>query len=131
MELKITSRDPKELLGDYFTKKDNIEAIISISSMVNMDRYDQEECNVEIKLRKKINLLGKERIVTTSLSKEEIKEVLKAILEDSGYDVVDITFDNGINYITEGYGMGERIVPRAYFNGVTVIIKKHEKVKVR
>lgn len=128
MELKIKVSDLKKILSLYYKKQDGIDSQIIISKSVENDRFG-EECNLEIILKRKIRLFGEERTVSERLSEDEVKEAIKDVFKDEGYEVYDVTYDSGVDHVWEGYGMGEHQESRAYFRGVTVKIK--EKVKTK
>jgi hypothetical protein len=128
MELKIKVSDLKKILSLYYKKQDGIDSQIIISKSVENDRFG-EECNLEIILKRKIRLFGEERTVSERLSKDEVKEAIKDVFKDEGYEVYDVTYDSGVDHVWEGYGMAEHQESRAYFRGVTVKIK--EKVKTK
>lgn len=129
MDVKLTPSELRELLANYYTKLDDIESKVTTSVSKNGDRYDHQSCYVEFKVIKKIQLFGKERVVSDPLGEEDVKKVLKKIFENEGYTVYDLTFDSGIKESWEGYGMGETKVYKPYFSGVTCKIRAKEKVK--
>jgi len=128
MELKIKVADLKKILSLYYKKQDGIDSQIFISKNVENDRFG-EECYLEIILKKKIRILGEERTTSERLSRDQVKEAIKSVLQEEGYDVYDVTYDSGVDHVWEGYGMGEHQVAKAYFRGVTVKIR--EKVKTK
>ena len=129
MEIKFTENDLKELLKEYFFRKDNIESDISINKKVGYDRYDQEECYIEVELKRKITILGREKIVSTKIYEEEIKNIFTEILIEEGYEVANLYFETGLKEEITGYGPAERTESRPYFEGLTVKLKENVKVK--
>ena len=56
--------------------------------------------------------------------------MITIVLERAGMEVSSVEMNSGNKSITEGYGMGERTVSRAYFNGIIIEAeKKLEKVR--
>ena len=129
MELKLTTTDLKELLSEYYYKRDQIDSKVVFNTTLERDMYNEEIERTEVKLKRKINLLGKDRVVDTVITENELKDTLKIILEEAGYILDNLTFDSGINYVTEGYGFGEQTIARPYFKGAIINIRKLDKVK--
>ena len=129
MDVKFTPSELKEMLANYYSKRDGIESKVVVHVESNYDRYGDEECYVEFTLVRKIKLLGKEKTVSDSLSHDDVKQAIKEIFINDGYTVCSVTFDSGLKYKWEGYGIGETRVSKPYFTGVSVKIKSKEKVK--
>ena len=133
MRLLFSKSETIELLELYYREIENADVTVNISAKsahlgYGMAEYDG--CLVTIKVKGTMSLLGKERSFEKELSNKEVTSMITIVLERAGMEVSSVEMNSGKKSITEGYGMGERTVSRAYFNGIIIEAeKKLEKVR--
>lgn len=66
--------------------------------------------------------------VKETISQEEFKKILRALFDLYGFELTNVTLNDGLNSRWEGYGMGEYEVKSAYFKGVTINVNKKKNV---
>ena len=119
MRLLFSKSETIELLELYYREIENADVTVNISAKsahlgYGMAEYDG--CLVTIKVKGTMSLLVKELSFEKELSNKEVTS--------------SVEMNSGNKSITEGYGMGERTVSRAYFNGIIIEAeKKLEKVR--
>ena len=126
-ELKISKKEFLGILSDYYTLK--LEKPIKVKEkhyIASVGYYETKEVVVEIYYQEQIEILGHLATKTTTITKEELKEILNQLMNNENYVVKDLNYETGTEY--EGYRMCETQVP--YFNGVTLkIIEKQKKLR--
>ena len=85
------------------------------------------DCIVEISYVGKTKILGDEVPITIGVNEEELKNIISFHLEKEGYSVKNLDMNNGLDYRTEGYGMGEHTESYPYFRGVDVYLNENVK----
>lgn len=92
-----------------------------ISTIIN--KYYREVYEIEGKTK----ILGEETPISIDISDNDLKTIIKYYLEQDGYSVTNIMIDKGLDYKTEGYGLGEHTESYPYFRGVEINIYGKEK----
>ena len=128
MELKLNEKDFRQIINLYYKNTFGADTQLVIEKSIDNDRFGPE-CVIDIIVRKKITILGKEVTATERLSFNDIERAVKETFAEEGYDAYEVKYDCGIKSDWEGYGMDEHQVTKPYFNGITVKIKENVKVK--
>jgi hypothetical protein len=88
------------------------------------DEYDGVTILAKVLYKNKINGVSEDVLIIA-----DMKRFTKVVLNDHGYDVNSIVFNAGIHENSVPTGIGERIVKKPYFDGITVDATKIDKMK--
>lgn len=130
MELKLSKIQIQKLLEEYYKEQEDITGKVTISTTKGYCGYGMSEyidCILDIKIKGKMELLGLEVPVEREISIEDLKSAISYFIEKTGHEVKSIHLDKGMSTKTTGYGMNERNVDTAYFEGVNVTIENKVK----
>lgn len=132
MNVKLSKEKVRNLINQYY--RDTYEAkgktsIKIYKGDVGYGMGEHEDCIVKITYQGKTKILGEETTFCLNISDNDLKTIIKHYLEQDGYIVSNMKIDKGLDYKTEGYGMGEHTESYPYFRGVEVNIKGKEKNK--
>ena len=132
MNVKLSKEKVRNLINQYYRDTYETKGKTSIKIYKGDFGYGMDEhkdCVVEITYQAKIKILGEETTFCLNISDNDLKTIIKHYLEQDGYIVTNMKIDKGLDYKTEGYGMGEHTESYPYFRGVEVNIKGKEKNK--
>lgn len=128
MEIVLNREVIKKLLILYYQKYENIDCNINIrASLEKVGWYEEEQCVVRICQIIENDLFGKVVKAKRELEEKEIKEALRIILLEKGYEMTGLTINNEIREKCSGYGMCEHYYNTPYFGGITIYTKELEK----
>ena len=130
MKVKLTKDKVRKLINQYYSEVLDIQGktIIRVSKdYVGYGMGEHMDCVVEISYIGKTKILGDEVSISIDVTDDELKNIISFYLEKEGYSIKGFDMDKGLDYRTEGYGMGEYKESYPYFRGVNVNI--NEKVK--
>ena len=130
MRIKLTKDKIRKLINQYYSEVLGIEGktLIKLSKeYVGYGLGEHLDCVLEITYVGKAKILGDEVSMSIDVNDEELKNIISFYLEKEGYSIKGFDLDKGLDYRTEGYGMGEHTESFPYFRGVNVDI--NEKVK--
>lgn len=133
MTLKCTKEEVINLIEQYYQQKEGRKVTARISAKKEcMGLYETEGCVTTIKVKEEMEFLGMRKEVETLITKKELQDIFNALLEEKGYIATNLTYDDGLHSTWEGCYMNERIVKKAYFDGITLeISNKKEKTLSR
>lgn len=126
MEVKLGMTELKNIFKKYYKEQENVEARVSIGVTREIDRFYEEHYS-EVKVTKKVNILGKDRTCTEILTEKQMKDILKEMLVNDEYEVEKIEFEYGTTSSMKGYGLAEETVYRPYFHALVTVTKKDNK----
>ena len=129
MNIKLSKEKVRNLINQYYREVYGIEGKTSIQVSKDYVGYgmgEHKDCVVNIKYKGKTKILGEESPITINVFDNDLETIIKYYLEQDGYSVTNIMIDKGLDYKTEGYGMGEHTEAYPYFRGIEVIIKGKE-----
>lgn len=130
MELKIDRKLTKEIIEQYYKEQFDIEGTVSITARKEtIGYYETVDCVTTIKLKGTMNVMNKKVPCEINVTPEETKNAFNYALGREGYEVENVTFDDGINETYKGYGPMEYKEYKPYFNGVNVQVKNNFKQK--
>ena len=130
MKVKLSRDRVRKLINQYYREVLGIEgkAIFSLSKdYVGYGSSEHLDCVLNITYVGKTKILGEDTSITIDVSDEELKNIISYYLEKEGHSLSNIEIDSGLDYKTEGYGMGECTVSYPCFRGVNVNIKDNVK----
>lgn len=128
MIIKLDKKRVKELLEKYYKDEYDSEGKIIMHVEKDYVGYGMDEhidCVVSATFIGKMDILGEETEFKVELYSKQINDVIRKIFEKEGYEVSDASCDSGLDYRTEGYGMGENTISYPYFKGVKVRINEN------
>ena len=129
MNVKLSKEKVRNLINQYYREVYGIEGKTSIlvsKDYVGYGMGEHKDCVVNITYKGKMKVFGKETQVSIEISNDSLKAIIKDYLEQDGYIVTNMKIDKGLDYKTEGYGMGEHTEAYPYFRGIEVNIKGKE-----
>ena len=132
MELKLDKKDVLTFIEDYYKKTEERVVKARIESQKVSRGYGRDEydvCSSVIKLEEEVTLLGSKAKLSSIVSESELKNIFTNILEESGYEVERIAFDDGLTHEQTGYYMYEQTFTKPYCNGLILNVKKLAKQK--
>ena len=132
MKIILGKDKVRDLINQYYRDIYETEGKTNIKIYkgdVGYGMGEHKDCVVEITYQAKTKILGEETTFCLNISDNDLKTIIKHYLEQDGYIVTNMKIDNGLDYKTEGYGMGEHTESYPYFRGVEVNIKGKEKNK--
>ena len=128
MEFTMTEKELNEFLNQYYSNYDGIKSFVTIQTKLGEDR-GTEFSYTEYKVIRSMNVLGKERYVEIEIREQDIKEAIKEALEEIGFTLEKVTFNNYLKKEYETYGIFPQAVAKPMFDGITVKYKEFEKKK--
>lgn len=130
MNVKLSNEKVRNLINQYYREVYEIEGktIINVyKDYVGYGMDEHKDCVVNIIYKGKTKILGEETPISIDISDNDLKTIIKYYLEQDGYSVTNIMIDKGLDYKTEGYGLGEHTESYPYFRGVEINIYGKEK----
>ncbi len=130
MNVKLNKEKVRNLINQYYREVYEIEGktIINVyKDYVGYGMDEHKDCVVNIIYKGKTKILGEETPISIDISDNDLKTIIKYYLEQDDYSVTNITIDKGLDYKTEGYGLGEHTESYPYFRGVEINIYGKEK----
>ena len=130
MNVKLNKEKVRNLINQYYREVYEIEGktIINVyKDYVGYGMDEHKDCVVNIIYKGKTKILGEETPISLDISDNDLKTIIKYYLEQDDYSVTNITIDKGLDYKTEGYGLGEHTESYPYFRGVEINIYGKEK----
>jgi len=132
MNIKLSKEKVRNLINQYYRDIYGIEGktCIQVSkAYVGYGMGEHKDCVVDIKYKGKTKILGEESPISIDVFDNDLETIIKYYLEQEGYSVTYFSIDKGLDYKTEGYGMGEHTESYPYFRGIEVNITGKEKIK--
>lgn len=130
MIIKLNIEKVRNLIHNYYKDIYGIEGKVVIKASkeyVGYGMMEHKDCLLNITFKGKTIILGEETSISIVISDDELENIIHYYLEQDGYSVNNIEIDKGLEYKTEGYGMGEHTESYPYFRGIEVNIKGKEK----
>lgn len=128
MELKFTKEQMEKIIKAYYKiyEEKGVEVNIVVSRGCE-GQYETPCVNVKVVVISEVSLLGVQAKEEKTLSKSEVTDVFKKVLNEEGYKVSNIYYDAGLTtteYLTRSY-------PSTYFSGANVEVEKTVGQKVK
>ena len=125
MKTTFSKEEIVKLLEEYYRRLEGRMVKVKISVKKDLvGFYESEECVTTFAIVEELDVAGIHKEVETVLSIDELKTNLGALFNLYEFDLVSLSLESGLTSTCEGFGMGEHVVKKPYFNGVTVEIKK-------
>lgn len=129
MEITYSKEETIKLIEEYYKRLEDREVKASISARKEcVGLYEVDGCVTTISVTEKMEIGGMQKDVKETISQEEFKKILRALFDLYGFELTNVTLNDGLNSRWEGYGMGEYEVKSAYFKGVTINVNKKKNV---
>lgn len=130
MEFTYSKNDLKSLISNYYLEKEGrrVEVDIEVKKEL-VGYYANLSVITTISIREEVTVLGKKTKAREEISKDKVSSILAELLEETGYSLDNVIFDEGINTEWRGYGMNEYQENLPYFNGVKLSVSKNSLVK--
>ena len=131
METKFNKQETIKLIEEYYSRLEGRKVKASISAKKTTFGYHEDlGCQTTVTVSEEMEIAGIKKEVKINLTKEELKQNLKALFALYDFDLKGIDYDDGLSSRSEGYGMCEQTVSSAYFNGITVRLEKTKNVNL-
>ncbi len=129
MEITYSKEETIKLIEEYYKRLEDREVKASISARKEcVGLYEVDGCVTTISVTEKMEIGGMQKDVKETISQEEFKKILRALFDLYGFELTNVTLNDGLNSRWEGYGMGEYEVKSAYFKGITINVNKKKNV---
>ena len=132
MELRFNEDSMKKVIEKYYMEYEDFDGKVITecnTGYVGYGMSEREDALVSIKIVGKLDVMGEKISMTRDVSSNDVLDIFKTVLGKSGYTVSDVSLDKGLKQTCEGYGMGERMVSKPYFNGIVVKTSEKQLVK--
>ena len=120
-KLEISVQELLGMLSNYFTLKHEKPIQVKEKHCIYTDDRGDKNLKVEIYYEEQIEILGHTATKTTTLSKEEVREILTELMDNNNYSIESLNYDADIQL--KGYYEYEEAV----FKGVTLQLKEQQK----
>ncbi len=131
METKFNKQETIKLIEEYYERLEGRKVKVSISAKTGcFGLYEVKGCETTITVAETMNIAGMSKEVKFNLSREDLTTNLRALFTLYEFDVKSVNIEDGLSSHSEGYGMCEHTVEKAYFNGITVNLEKNKGVKL-
>lgn len=132
MEANFSRKNTIMILEAYYKRYENLDTKITIDVNKGCCGLHEEECaEVSINMTSNVPVLGTNINIERNVSKNQVKKAFQTILEEEGYEVLEIYYDTSLKKEWVGYYKSEHQETTAVFNGIHVNMKKMSKEKVK
>lgn len=129
MEITFSKKDLEDILTEYYCTNNGIDGKVRIKTTVEeVGYYGDKQAVTKFQLIGNYNILGKKCTIKETITENEYQLVIQSLLNEQGFEVEDIYLDHGVHEQATGYGVYERYVKKAYFNGLVVSVNKNIKM---
>lgn len=132
MELSFDKNKMRTVMENYYRKYEDFEGVVTVDCKMGSVGYgmsEHQDAVVSVKIAGTLDVMGEKVPMTRNVAQEEVLNVFKTVLGETGYTVTDVSLDSGVKETCEGYGMAEHTVKRPYFNGVVVNVSEKQLVR--
>lgn len=132
MEMRFSKDDSIKVIEEYYKKFEQKVVKAKIKSQNGSCGYGMAEidtCYTNVVIEEEIEVMGIKTKTIEMVLEKNLLGIFKAVLEEYGFDVTKVEFDDGINTSWEGCYMNEHQVSRVYCKGVILNVKKNNKQK--
>ncbi len=130
MKIKYEPNEINKMLEEYYRQYErrNVKSNISFKKGYVSDGKggSKEDTIVSITLTEEVTLLGMKNTAIEEVSEERLTEIFTTLLEKTGYDLDSLQYIKGLDTNFVGYGMGEQLISKPYFCGVSLDISHHK-----
>lgn len=132
MEVSFTKEETLKLIEEYYSRLEGRKVKVQAKATKGLiGYYEDEGCITEISVTEIIEIAGMNKEVKEVLTTDQLRTLLTALFGLYGFEMTDLTLNDGLNSRWEGYGMGEHEVKSAYFKGITINIQKKKAYGLR
>ena len=132
MEMKFSKEDSIKFIEEYYKKYEQRDIKVKIKSQKTTCGYgmgEMDTCTTSVVIEEEIEVMGIKTKTSEVLPEDNLLGIFKTVLEENGFDVTKVEFDDGINTSWEGYYMNEHQVSKVYCKGVILNVKRNTKQK--
>ena len=132
MEMKFSKEDSIKFIEEYYKKYEQRDIKAKIKSQKTTCGYgmgEMDTCTTSVVIEEEIEVMGIKTKTSEVLPEDNLLGIFKTVLEENGFDVTKVEFDDGINTSWEGYYMNEHQVSKVYCKGVILNVKRNTKQK--
>lgn len=96
MKLRLKEEHAKKIIEAYYMKYRQLEGSVVFKQSKRFIGPKHEECSyISTKLISHLSMLGEELLVEREITEEEVKEAIRVMLKEEGYEVSSIFHNNG------------------------------------
>ena len=131
MEIKYSKNDLKDLIKKYYLEMEGQDVEVIITSKAELvDFYGNTNiCVTNISIKEIVTLLNKKVTIEEIISKDDLYNIFNIMLENEGYILGNLEYDEGIKKVCVGCYMNEHMENKPYFNGVILSVRKNNLTK--
>ena len=132
MEMKFSKEDSIKFIEEYYKKYEQRDIKAKIKSQKTTCGYgmgEMDTCTTSVVIEEEIEVMGIKTKTSEVLPEDNLLGIFKSVLEENGFDVTKVEFDDGINTSWEGCYMNEHQVSKVYCKGVILNVKRNTKQK--
>ena len=132
MEMKFSKEDSIKFIEEYYKKYEQRDIKAKIKSQKTTCGYgmgEMDTCTTSVVIEEEIEVMGIKTKTSEVLPEDNLLGIFKTVLEENGFDVTKVEFDDGINTSWEGCYMNEHQVSKVYCKGVILNVKRNTKQK--
>lgn len=130
MKIEYEPKEINRMLEEYYRQYErrNVKSNISFKKGYVGDGKggSVEDTIVSITLTEEVTLLGIKNTAVEEVSKERLTEIFTTLLDKVGYDLDSLQYIKGLDSNFVGYGMGEQLIKKPYFSGISLDISHHQ-----
>jgi len=130
MEMKLSKEQTCRILECYYKEQEDIIGRVTINEKTGSVGYGMTEyvdCVLDMKIKGEIEFDGIKMPVEEKITTSKLELAISYFIAKTGRDVKSISLDKGTSVKTTGYGMCERDIKTAYFNGINITIENKTK----
>ena len=132
MEMKFSKEDSIKFIEEYYKKYEQRDIKAKIKSQKTTCGYgmgEMDTCTTSVVIEEELEVMGIKTKTSEVLPEDNLLGIFKTVLEENGFDVTKVEFDDGINTSWEGCYMNEHQVSKVYCKGVILNVKRNTKQK--
>lgn len=130
--MKFSKEDSIKFIEEYYKKYEQRDIKAKIKSQKTTCGYgmgEMDTCTTSVVIEEEIEVMGIKTKTSEVLPEDNLLGIFKTVLEENGFDVTKVEFDDGINTSWEGCYMNEHQVSKVYCKGVILNVKRNTKQK--
>ncbi len=123
MNIKIGRDTIKKWIELYYQKYYEMDVKVRIGvSKERVGIYETMSAVVNIVATGEMEICGIKQKVQIPIYENDMKKICESILGEQNLELQRFSYDSGLSSQVVGYGMGETIEEKAYFNGIDLVV---------
>ena len=130
--MKFSKEDSIKFIEEYYKNHEQRDIKAKIKSQKTTCGYgmgEMDTCTTSVVIEEELEVMGIKTKTSEVLPEDNLLGIFKTVLEENGFDVTKVEFDDGINTSWEGCYMNEHQVSKVYCKGVILNVKRNTKQK--